>query len=449
MWFASLAIVPLVTASATPGELASRATMASGNGPCQPAWLPWFGGQQGSVNGGVSALALSEAEGLLYVGGGFTAAGGSPAASVAAWDGESWAALDTGLNGPVFGMAVMPAHDGAPASVVVVGFFTMAGGRPARGVARWDGSGWSDLGGGIDGWGWADSVIVFDDGLGAGPALYVGGWFNAVGGVPAKNIARWDGTSWSALADGVPFETFGMTSLRTQSGVDVLCVGGSSSTIGVWDGLAWSSISIGDDQGFVMALSSFDDGSGSGPALIVGGGFTIPGEPTSWLARWNGSDWTPLGAGVNGWVASLLAVDDGLGAGQSLYVGGNFTTADGEPAARAARWDGQSWFPLGEGCAAPVRTLALGVGERGEPLSLVAGGDFAQGPAGDPFLGLWQMCPNTPMCTGDLNSDGEVGGADLAALLGAWGGPGADLDGDGTTNASDLATLLGGWGPCQ
>ena len=48
--------------------------------------------------------------------------------------------------------------------------------------------------------------------------------------------------------------------------------------------------------------------------------------------------------------------------------------------------------------------------------------------------------------TGDLNSDGVVGPADLAILLGGWGqrGP-TDLDGDGTTGASDLAILLGAW----
>lgn len=46
----------------------------------------------------------------------------------------------------------------------------------------------------------------------------------------------------------------------------------------------------------------------------------------------------------------------------------------------------------------------------------------------------------------DLDGDGDVGAADLAILLGAWGTPGADLDGDGTTGAADLAILLGAWG---
>lgn len=54
-------------------------------------------------------------------------------------------------------------------------------------------------------------------------------------------------------------------------------------------------------------------------------------------------------------------------------------------------------------------------------------------------------------CDADLNDDGEVNAADLAALLGTWGPcPGCpeDLTGDDEVNAADLAVLLGGWGPC-
>jgi Tol biopolymer transport system component len=50
---------------------------------------------------------------------------------------------------------------------------------------------------------------------------------------------------------------------------------------------------------------------------------------------------------------------------------------------------------------------------------------------------------------GDLNGDGLVNGADLGALLAAWGpcaGCAADLDGDGTVNGADLGVLLAHWG---
>lgn len=61
-----------------------------------------------------------------------------------------------------------------------------------------------------------------------------------------------------------------------------------------------------------------------------------------------------------------------------------------------------------------------------------------------------EVVPGRGPCTGcaqDLDGDGAVSGADLAALLAGWGQPGAsDLDGSGTTDGADLANLLAAWG---
>ena len=53
----------------------------------------------------------------------------------------------------------------------------------------------------------------------------------------------------------------------------------------------------------------------------------------------------------------------------------------------------------------------------------------------------------------DLTQDGQVGGADLGAMLAFWGPtspvfPQADLNGDGVVNGADLSALLARWGPC-
>lgn len=52
-----------------------------------------------------------------------------------------------------------------------------------------------------------------------------------------------------------------------------------------------------------------------------------------------------------------------------------------------------------------------------------------------------------PANPADLDDDGHVNGADLAILLGSWGGyePGLDLNGDCTVSGANLAVLLGGW----
>ncbi|HZM00765.1 MAG TPA: hypothetical protein VFD43_10980, partial [Planctomycetota bacterium] len=120
---------------------------------------------------------------------------------------------------------------------------------PASNIARWDGRTWSALGAGIGGnFPHVRALAVFDDGRGA--ALYAGGGFSSAGSVHARHIARWDGTSWSALG---------------------------------------SSLSGG--YGGVEALAVFDDGQG--PALFAGGGFTqAGGEPAALVARWDGANWS-------------------------------------------------------------------------------------------------------------------------------------------------------------
>ncbi|MBL9121212.1 MAG: choice-of-anchor B family protein [Phycisphaerae bacterium] len=63
----------------------------------------------------------------------------------------------------------------------------------------------------------------------------------------------------------------------------------------------------------------------------------------------------------------------------------------------------------------------------------------------DDFTVSYFECPEAVV--GDLDGDGHVAAADLAILLGQWGGPGtADLDGNGIVQAPDLAILLGNWG---
>ncbi len=66
----------------------------------------------------------------------------------------------------------------------------------------------------------------------------------------------------------------------------------------------------------------------------------------------------------------------------------------------------------------------------------------------DEFMVSVAECISTPACPSDLNGDGAIDAADLATLLGSWGGAKNDLDGDGVVAASDLAMMLGSWGAC-
>ena len=84
--------------------------------------------------------------------------------------------------------------------------------------------------------------------------------------------------------------------------------------------------------------------TGPAPGLYVVGSFaTAGGIAASNVARWTGSAWTALGAGV-GWAAfDALPYDDGTAA---LFVAGQFTTARGVPAS-GTPWNGAVWSALG------------------------------------------------------------------------------------------------------
>jgi hypothetical protein len=106
---------------------------------------------------------------------------------------------------------------------------------------------------------------------------------------------------------------------------------------------------------------------GSDGTLYVGGEFTTAdGGAANRVAAWDGSNWSALGSGLNGVVYALAIGPDGY-----LYVGGQFTTAGGGAANRVAVWDGAAWSALGSGMNGAVYALAFGPDG-----ALYAGGDF-------------------------------------------------------------------------
>lgn len=94
-------------------------------------WLPL-----GWPTSSVRTLAVSPS-GALFAGGGFSVAGGIPAASVARWNGTIWQALDTGLPFSANGLTFLPDGD-----LLAVGSFDQAG----TGSRRWNGTAWSTFG---------------------------------------------------------------------------------------------------------------------------------------------------------------------------------------------------------------------------------------------------------------------------------------------------------------
>ncbi|MBI5364135.1 MAG: hypothetical protein HZA53_13225 [Planctomycetes bacterium] len=348
--------------------------------PCQPEWVPTFGGVNG-CNGSVRAFATTVvgpggSGTALYVGGVFTEAGGIRANRVVRWTGGSWKSLGSGLDGEVHALATF--DDGTGEALYVGGVFTTAGGVPASCVAKWDGANWSALGSGMDAS--VECFAVFDDG--SGPALYAGGAFTTAGGVAASHVAKWNGASWSPLGVGTDDVVAslavyaggagGLGSGLYAGGAFTFAGGASASRIAKWDGVSWSALGGGLD-GPVLALAEHT--LGSGVALYVGGSFTnANGLAAFHVARWNGVSWSAAGS-INGEVRSFVRFDDG--SGMQLYSGGTVVTG-------VMRWTSSGWLaPLGPtlgGTGGPVDALA--VFDTGHGPRLCAGGSFASAGSG-------------------------------------------------------------------
>jgi len=452
----------------------------------------WDGVSWSEVGGGVSSTVSSlgtfdDGSGARLVAGGFfTLAGTVPAAGIAAWDGQQWSALGAGVIGVPDALLSMPTSGGA--ALIVGGNLVSAGGAPVGSIARWDGQSWSELqGGGVDDD--VDELALFDDGAGlalfaagqyqqagglaapglarwsgaswsslgqqtlngsvhafgvhddgSGPALFAGGQFDAYGTTVLNGIARWTGVEWEALGDGIlgfgnpvaAIESFddGSGPALFVAGEFQESFGAPADAIARWDGQQWSALATSITTPRIFDLEVFD--GGAGPELIALGEFgQIDGAPFLKVARWDGAQWGTLGTGiVSGFGNALVVHDDG--AGEDLYVGGEFLIAGGQPAASVLRWDGAQWSALGDDPPFAVETL-LSYDAVGGP-RLVAGGRNTS-PDGDPldFLAWWDGVQWQPFGGG---LDGRV-----RALAQLPGTAGMDLIATGSFEASGAQPL--------
>jgi hypothetical protein len=486
-------------ATLSTGELAVAGSFGGAFGTISPGLVKWNGTSWSSVGGGVSlacyALLPLPGGGLIATGL-FGAAGGVPASAIAQWDGTTWSPLGSGLGGPfAVGSSLVRLPNG---DVVVGGEFTSAGGVPAQCVARWNGSTWSAMPGltapvrrlalapgsgdlialtgslmtgTLQRWNGATWVpfaalagsyarATSLDVLASGD-LAVGGEFTGIGGTPATNLARFDGTSWHALGNAA--NPAFPSSVHAAPGGD-LYVGGSFAAIGSlnargiarWDGTNWHA--LGNGLGApVVADAVLHDGrqvvatiegrvlrrdGGAWTALgaplpsivralqvlatgdlVVAGDFTFyTPNPTTQVLRWSGTAWVPYatpltdtsGSGLP-WLTAMLALPDG-----SLLVGGKFTHAGGVEAWNVARWDGTAWQAWQQG----VRGNGFGNPARVTAFLLLPDGSIAVG--------------------GEFRTAGPVQSRNVARWDGSsWSGYGTGVPAPSGTNYVNALTLAG------
>ena len=304
------------------------------------------------ANGPVHAVLLDE-DGGMTVGGGFTVIGGVRTGGLARWNGSAWSAVGGGVNGEVRCLA----RDAA-GGLFVGGAFTQAGGQSVSNIAFWNGTEWSNLGGGVEG-----TVFAL---LSQAPGRVVaGGEITVAGGLGVGRLARWNSTSWEEVGDGVSDTVYALA----PNGGAGFFVGGAFVEAGTqtvrrvaeWTGTQWQSLGQGLDE-TVFALHRTESGD-----LIVGGEFSQSGAVNCpYLARWNGSAWSGFGDGPNSVVLAITS------SGTQLYMTGSFTQAGSGPVRNATAFDGSVWTDLAGGVSGSGHAIAV----RGGKVAI--GGSFSE-----------------------------------------------------------------------
>ncbi len=307
-------------------------------------WSQVADGTNGLMQGKVYAVATQGS--TLYAGGSISLAGAVAVKNVARWNGTQWNAMAGGVymnagEGDVAAIAVNGTD------VYVGGWFDRAGGQVVSNIARWDGAAWHPLGSGLD----RDvKAIAVKDGI-----VYVGGAFTNAGGITVNHIARWDGANWSAMGGG----TNEMVNTIAIQGSDVYIGGDFSSasdayvrSIARWDGSRWQAMGSGL-PGSVQTIKATSEG-------IYAAGYFHPviGQYTAFnIALWNGSSWANLGSGVQ-----IGPVNDAVPLDNRLFTGGKFSLAGNNWSDGFAIWNHQAETVVlgsGDSPVAPGSTIYL------------------------------------------------------------------------------------------
>jgi hypothetical protein len=334
----------------------------------------WNGTQWSSVSGGVSgaadpkvlAFGVDPAAGVLYAGGEFSSAGGVAASNLARWNGTTWTPVGGGVAGRVHALAMFQG------SLHAGGTFGTAGGITARRIARFDGTSWSPLGLGIPDGSTGGLVTSLASVQGF---LYVGGTFLEVnaasqGGIPSRRVARWDGTQWSGVGG---LSGPGSIALALTEWSGALIIGGefSRAGVGLAPGQSLVSTSVVAYDG--STFSQLDRGLGIDAdtrvivpyagGLAAGGRFGEAGMSyTSPVAWFDGQEWRTIGTLTNGGVWDALVYNG------DLVITGDFTAVNGMSCG-TARFDGTQWYPMpggGGSCLAIYQGQLYG-GGLGQP----------------------------------------------------------------------------------
>ncbi len=221
-------------------------------------------------------------------------------------------------------------------------------------VYKWDGSVWTELGHGSTALSsnWPVSAIFAD----------TNGNVYSVAAEDASTetvyVAKWNGTSWGQVGTGSAalYAHGGINAITMDKSGNLYAAGAYIDTAGKyyvakWDGTNWSEVGTGSNALYANGPINtiFIDTFGNLYAAGVFTDSTADSIGNLYVAMWNGTSWSELGAGVtpqyqhNAQIFSILA--DAAG---NVYAAGDFYYSDIFSGYNyVAKWDGASWSELG------------------------------------------------------------------------------------------------------
>jgi hypothetical protein len=370
-------------------------------------WQPLGAGLTGVTGFGIfpEAVALEYDGTYLYAGGRFTQAGSVAAVNIARWDGNNWSAMGSGLPGTVLALCSLNGN------LYAGGSFTNTS-LGITNLACWNGSSWSPVGLGPNN---AVQALATD-----GTNLYAGGFFTNINGIAANRVAKWDGNNWYALGTGI--QGFGVNSspgvlrmaLDPQGRLFVAGNFSQAGSVGAshvagWNGTNWFALGATTSKGLSHSFGEVLGMISDGTNIYAGGTFSeAGGQIADQVARWDGTNWWPMGASTPGVV--LKAGPDAFAfAGGDLFAGGYFTNLGPNSVKYVGYWDGTSWDDIG-GTDAKVDALAFD----GDYLWIGGSFTYVNGNGYTPGLAIYQ--------DGSWYTEGYVSGGNSEVDALGWDG---------------------------
>jgi hypothetical protein len=288
---------------------------------------------------------VARSNGDVFVAGDMDSIGSIQTGRVARWGASDhiWHTLGKGITwGRIYALAISEPY------LYVGGYFDAVSGTdiPANGIARWNmnTNTWSNVGG--SGFsktsGSPDVYALAVDGSGN---VYAAGDFTAVNTTPVMNVAKWNGSTWSALGSGLGTTSNQVHALVWQ-GTKLIAGGNFTShkNIAFWDTAlsspSWTTLGGGTDND-VIALAADSSFIYAGGAFrnVYYGATTVP---VHYIAQWtwsSGGYWQDMNGGFDGPDVDALAV----GPDGKVYAGGRFSQSGTTNTSNLARWNSGNW----------------------------------------------------------------------------------------------------------